>query len=287
MITGILASRTVSAFPLSVGTSLALESIFESSSPSIDPERVIPQKVNILEYTEFWLNLSTLVRNIIGSLSREDSARVFPGELAEVLDGEVEMIQFLTSQQSFNRTTPIFYVSNYQDMQSSYPHATIRMDRTDNQKQYRSLHNQTIEKFLQKNQGSTTIRVFKRDLTTENKPKALIMTHMAYDLVSHKAFSHLDLIESHTGILKSKALWYTKYQDGKNLPMMPFDVGLLQVFGDKETFAIKDIKLKKAIIELAIECQWTAVTTRSKILFDLDRLKNPFHAQLVKEMIRS
>lgn len=285
--TEVLASRVVSAFPLSVATSLALESIFEAPGPSIDPERVIPQKVNIFDYNEFWLNLSTLTRNILGSLPREDSSRVFPGELADVLDGEVEMIQFITSQQSYNKTTPIFYVSNYQDMQTSYPHSVLRMDRTDNQKQYRSLHNKTIELFLKKNEGSDAIKIFKRNLTPSNRPTALIMTHMAYDLVSYKAFSKLDLIESHTGILKSKALWYTKYQDGKNLPVMPFEVGLMQVFGDKETFAIKDIKLKKAMIELAQQNQWTAVTSREKIFFDLDKLKNPYHAEIVKSMMRT
>lgn len=287
MIHEILANRTVSAFPISVGTSLALESIFEASGPSIDPERIIPQKVNITDYAEFWLNISTLYRNILGSLTREDSLRVSPGELAEVLDAEIEIIQFLTSQQSSNFTKPIFYVSNYQGLKETYPHAIIRTDNTENQKRYRSIHNEAIQKFLKKNDGSEHIRVFKRDVVADNRPVALMMTHMAYDLLGSKTFSKLDLIESHTGVLKSKALWYTKYLDGKNLPPLPFSVGLLQILGDKETFGIRDIKLKKAIIELAKEEKWTPITSRDKIIFDLDKLKNPYFTTIAKELMRS
>lgn len=287
MIHEILANRTVSAFPISVGTSLTLESIFEASGPSIDPERIIPQKVNITDYAEFWLNISTLYRNILGSLTREDSLRVSPGELAEVLDAEIEIIQFLTSQQSSNFTKPIFYVSNYQGLKETYPHATIRTDNTENQKRYRSMHNEAIQKFLKKNDGSEHIRVFKRDVVADNRPVALMMTHMAYDLLGSKTFSKLDLIESHTGVLKSKALWYTKYLDGKNLPPLPFSVGLLQILGDKETFGIRDIKLKKAIIELAKEEKWTPITSRDKIIFDLDKLKNPYFTTVAKELMRS
>lgn len=287
MIHEILANRTVSAFPISVGTSLALESIFEASGPSIDPERIIPQKVNITDYTEFWLNISTLFRNIFGSLTREDSLRVSPGELADVLESEVEIIQFLTSQQSSNVTKPIFYVSNYQGIKETYPHALIRTDNTENQRRYRAIHNDTIKQFLKINDGSEAIRVFRRDIEATGKPKGLMMTHMAYDLLGEKSFRSLDLIESHTGILKSNALWYTKYNDGKNLPPMPFNSGLLQIFGDKETFGIPNIKLKRAIVELAKESKWTPVTSRDKIIFDLDKLKDSSLTTIALEMIRS
>jgi len=45
-----LASRTVSAFPISIGTSLAFESVFFPRQPSYDPERQIPNRVEVTQY---------------------------------------------------------------------------------------------------------------------------------------------------------------------------------------------------------------------------------------------
>lgn len=64
-------ARTVSAFPLSVGTSLALESVFNGVQEPIDPNRVIPQKVEINNYDAFWINVGTLFRNLYNALNKD------------------------------------------------------------------------------------------------------------------------------------------------------------------------------------------------------------------------
>lgn len=281
----ILSGRTVSAFNLSVGTSLALESIFSAENPSIDPNRIIPQKINISDYQELWVNLSTLFRNILGSLSKEDSNRVLYGELAHCIDYEVELIDFITKTQSNNGVKVIYYANNYQDLQSTYPLARVRTDNTTNQKIYRALHNQAIQSFLSNVAKSANIRSFKNKIKNTNRPKALMLTHMPYDLLSKDQFSTLHLLESHTGLLKTPATWYHKYYDGKNLPPMPFNEGLLQVFGDKESFSVLDIKLKKELIELIKERKWTPATSVSNMKNDIERLKNPYFVTILKKLL--
>lgn len=285
MKTDILAQRTTSAFALSVGTSLAMESIFIGEREPIDPDRVIPQKVNILDYQEFWINLSTLFRNIHGSITREESLRVSPREWLSVLEEEVDQIRILIAHQSNNRVKPIFYASQYQNFENKYPHARIRKLNTDNQRLYFDLHQQILTEFAKNYAKEPWLKLFSDKLRTDNKPKALLLSHIPYDLLSVKQFTDLHLIESHTGLLRKPATWYTKYFDGKNLPPMPFVEGLLQIFGDKEHFSVKDLKMKRELVELAQTCRWTPATTRDKILFDIDKLNNPYHLSILKEVM--
>lgn len=281
----ILSGRTVSAFNLSVGTSLALESIFSADNPSIDPNRIIPQKINISDYQELWINLGTLFRNILGSLTKEDSNRVLYGELAQCLEYEVELINHLTTTQSNNRVKTIYYASNYQDLQTLYPLARVRTDNTQNQKIYRALHNKAIETYLKSIYKQDDHRTFKNKIRNNYRAKVLMLTHMPYDLLSRDQFSVLHLLESHTGLMRTQATWYFKYYDGKNLPPMPFNEGLLQVFGDKESFSVLDIKMKRDLIDLIKENKWTPATTRSAMLGDIGRLKNPYYTTILQKLL--
>ena len=281
----ILSSRTTSAFAVSVGTSLALESIFTSESPSIDPDRVIPQKVDILDYQEFWINLSTLFRNAHGSLAKEDSDKVLPREMLQIMDDETDMINSIVSHQSNNRVKVIYYACKYQEFESKYPRARIRKLNTDNQRSYAAILSKTLDEYLELNKNNPDVRIFRDKIKTDNRPKALMLSHIPYDLLSVKSFQTLHLIESHTGLLRTPSTWYTKYYDGKNLPPMPFNEGLLQVFGDKEIFSVMDLKLKRELIELAKTCRWTPATTRDKLRYDLDKLKNPYYTTILKEIV--
>ena len=65
-----LYTRTISAFPISVGTSLALESLFAPRLETIDPERKF-ERVDVTKYSEVWINLSTLFRNIVGAVEKK------------------------------------------------------------------------------------------------------------------------------------------------------------------------------------------------------------------------
>lgn len=283
-----LSNRVVSAFPISIATSLALESIFYSNTPSYDPDREIPQKVNITDYDEFWINLSTMFRNIMGALSKDDLGKVGASGLKETLAFEMETIESIVFNEGGNKVKVIFYACEYKEATSSskHPHAVFRTDSTDKQKIYRSLHNETIAKLLKERNESDNLKILDSELKPKHKCRALVLTHIAYDLLSYKNFNHLDLIESHTGVLKPKSLWYTKFHEGKSLNFIPFNLGFLQIFGDNEHFKPIDIRVRRTLIELAKQDGWTQVSTLPRILQSISYLKDHFTKEVLTQMLR-
>jgi hypothetical protein len=284
MSTSALSNRAMSAFPCSIGTSLTLESLFNGTLPPYDPERVIPQRVDINNYKSFYINLMTLYRNLMGSLQKNDSGVVLPGDLAEVLEFEVELIKNLVNEATHGKTKAIFYASNYKALDKKYPHAFIKQDNTEKQKYYTSVMETTIGQFFKKSVKSDEIVLFDLHLKVPQKVKGLILTHYAFDLLSQKQFTHLDLIESHTGVLKGPSLFYTKFTQGKELMRIPFQEWSLQVFGDSQTFNSFPIKVRKIITDLADEYAWTWNTTPDRIRFCLDRINDIHTAAVIKSM---
>lgn len=282
-----LSNRVVSAFPISVATSLALESIFRGPNPCIDPEREIPQQVDISKYDQFYINLSTLYRNIIGALSKEDFLRVGPKGLKETLLFEMEMITSIFQNEGRGTIQVIYYACEYREARSKlkHPYAIFRVENTDKQKAYRAMHDQTIALLFSERQKSDTLKIFDSAIIPNQKSKAMILTHIAYDLLSFKKFEYLDLIESHTGVLKNHFQFYTKYHEGKVLNQIPFNKGFLQVFGDSEMYKPFDIRIRKTILELAQENRWTQIVTLPKMLQNIDTLKDAYLKEVLKVML--
>jgi hypothetical protein len=117
------------------------------------------------------------------------------------------------------------------------------------------------------------------------KTNALIITHIAYDLVAHKEFKQLTLLESHTGSFKQQAQWHTKYLNGKELPMIPFREDMLQVFGDSETFRPMDPKMRKEVVEIATRYNWNATTKLEKIRYGISQLNNPYAREVLSAIL--
>ncbi len=141
---------------------------------------------------------------------------------------------------------------------------------------------------LIKEQKDFKIRSFALMLTGKDgqiNPKSLILTHYAFVLLSAKAFAELVLVESHTGTLKDRTLWYTKYMNGKTLPILPFREDFLQIFGDSETFRPADAKLRKEIIELAKKYHWNATTTSDRIRYCVGTMTHHYARDIIKSIL--
>ena len=275
--------REMGQFPLSIPTSLALEGAI-----GIYPEK--ETHINVLpEYDEMWINLRTLFRNLMSSMKSEEAAAVTPTPVAEALMTEIEHLESIIKERSANRIHLVFYVSNYVGLENKYPKAYIRKDSTPKQLIRTEIQKKAIQHLLNllKEQGGHDVRVFQQKLSTAKPTKALIITHYAYDLFVYPQFSQLDLLESHTGVVKPKSQWYTKYVDGKTLPMIPFREDLIQIFGDAETFSPWPIKHRRQLIELAEKHHWTQVTTKALIDYNLTLLHktDPYLADTVKSML--
>ena len=113
--------------------------------------------------------------------------------------------------------------------------------------------------------------------------KALILTHFAYDLLA-KGFSSLHLLESHTGTIKNKFMWYTKYLNGKELSSIPFREDMLQIFGDNEHFRPWPIKARRQVLELAAKYNWSQVTQNDKVRYGFGQIVDPYLRDILREL---
>lgn len=274
-------ARTTGQFPLSIATSLALEAAF-----GIYPDRPVVQPAPILDYDELWVNVKTLFRNFLGALDKSTAEMITSDAVVEGINGELDTIHQLVTEQTSGRTSVVFYLSDYVDIDRKYKYAVIRRDNTAKQKMYTAMMIDVIGKLL-KMHPKGNIRVEKLKLHPEKKTKALILTHIAFDLVSYPEFRELTLLESHTGAIKERSQWYTRLYEGKTLSMVPFNEMFLQVFGDSQTFRPMDIKLRKEIIDLATQYRWNAATKIDFIMYGIGTLKNPYAREILTNMKNS
>ena len=270
----ILSERTVSAFPVSIGTSLALESVSDKGGKPYDPDRKIPQMLDLNLWDQFWINISTLFRNLVGALPQVDTKRLDPEECKSALLTEMDIIEALVREES-STCQVIWYASNYTRLLTLSSKAMLRLPSTEKQKSYTKLHNSVLQLIINHRETEQRpIRVFANKIVPANRVKALILTHMPYDLVNFSKFRELDLLESHTGVLKPRSDWYTKLYDSDELVAIPFSERTLKFFGDHQLFRPFPKKARKQIIDLAKECHWLWSTTDSKVLADAKRLKD-------------
>lgn len=272
----ILSARTMSAFPLSIGTSLAFESVFDGVQPPYDPTRKIPEKINIMNYNVFLINVSTLVRNIIGAIPTQEAESLTPRALLMALEDEIRyIIDIVKIHDTLGNVNIYFYSRNYTIIKQTFSRSRIvRFYEAHTAKQI-NLQNQ-IEgtvKLLRKNPEFEFVHY---DLGVNLYPKstlsALLFTHVPYDLLVNESFRILNLLESHTGLLKSRKDFWTKYYDAKKLDLsnIPFQRKLLAIFGDHILFKPTPIIIRQDIIALAKKCQWTSVSSLSKINTDFN-----------------
>ncbi len=196
----------------------------------------------------------------------------------------MQVISSILPDLSQHKTTPVFYYSNYKDIETRYKHAFPRMDNTDKQKEYTVLHNSTMKLLLNQTQGY--VKMFDLKINSDYLSKSLILTHIPFDLLSYRYFGHLSLLESHTGNVLERAQWPKKYINGKTLMNIPFRLCFLQIFGDDIFFKPYPLRERNEIIDLANRYQWSAVTTDSKIRYCLENLKNKYFKDIIIEMMK-
>ena len=271
----VLDSRTVSGFPISVGTSLALESVFEPVQETIDPSRVVPQKINITDYNEVWINVGTLFRNIYNSIDKAGSNFVTHHDYADTVEQEMNFINDLIKQNSNHLVNSVFYICNYNDLTKRFKLGTLRLPKTALQLKYSSLYKKTLEVILKRSSTGKYREVieFESKFSCQGK-EVLLVTHFPVDLLNHIKFKDLHLLESHTGVLKKKPEWHTKYYNGRDLNMLPLNGILLTVFGDDHHFSPQPLKMKNALLDLAAKRKWNCLSSNKEIVDGIKTLND-------------
>lgn len=266
-----LVDREIDSIPISVGTAMAIQALAENK-----------------RYDSLWINVRTLVRNVLGAMPTEirDEFTKSPAEsapaVAAVISQEVEVIRnYLNGRINSVK----LYLLEYEDLAKKYPMAQLRVANTDKQKAMEKLMSTVLDKIM----AADFDQVIEWDKGSELEGEytnSLIITHYSVDLLSRTKFKQLRLLESHTGAIKSKSMWYTKLTDGRKLVNIPFNRFTIQIFGDGGIlFDRMSTRFRNEIILLAREKKWTPVTTLDRIRFSLNSMKDKYSAEMLKKLI--
>lgn len=279
-----LFERVTSGFPLSISTALAFESLFPPRQTPYDPEREIPQVIDVSQYSQLWINLDTLFRNIVEAADKISLMNTGYKEASAVLYDEMETIINILSHEGRGVMTPIFYLCDYKTALSSLPKAfTLRQKTTPHAIFLEDLRVKTMKEIKRLR---SDIKVFPGSIRAAGRHSALMLTHIPYDLLSRRMFEKLHLLESNTGRLKTPLQWNTKYYPvpSADMKILPFNRMLLMSLGDKQLIAPWPIKLRKQIIETARKGKWTPATTKEKVSLDLRLTLHPIDFAYLEQL---
>lgn len=261
----VLDDRELGQTGVSVGTSLALEGAL-----GIYPEREVP-KAPINDYDGLWINVSTLIRNMFNSLTKDMKNAVLTEDIVVEVANEMMLIPAAlagTVKKGFN---VVYYVNDMSNIKKYFPKATLKSPTTKNQQIYNAIHDMAIREILSQYRKDYDIQV--NNMKIRGSGNALILTHSPIDLLSHVNFKSLVLLESHTGHLKKRSEWHTKI--GVQDINLPLNVFTISVFGDHGTFLVPmSIKYKRAVLKLASSDRWTPITTMAKIRAGVSSIKD-------------
>lgn len=239
----VIQEREMSGFPVAVGTGLALETLLKPVMEVLDPEREFEELKDLSKYDVVIFNVLTLLRNIQSSLSKEVADKIKIERYLATLIDEINFIKDIFAnygiEARFYYNTYKFYIDNYPDR--------IRKATTPNQ-----LRTKQIEDYCIKNieRYTDNVNKFSQLVKYGDVRNVLLFSHVPCDLLSHGLYRKLELLESHTGKIKTLKDFNSKYypiprEDMSNLPFFEY---LLTQFGDKVMFKPQPIKKRKELM---------------------------------------
>lgn len=267
----VFAERTMSGFPLSIGTSIALEALFDPRQTPYDVDKKI-EKVDVTQYQSIWINVATLMRNLMSSVAADKASQITQHGVVDTILTEMEVIQSIFDLEGSSLCKPIFYLNDYKSLYTpKFKNVYMRKDNTDAQKAY-AKHFDFLAAFLLKSTDQVVHTDGLIKPTKESGSNSMLLSHSAFDLCSAKNFSTLHLLESHSGVLKKPSQWNTKlFQMGKSdMTILPFSSKMLFIFGDRYLIMPQLIGVRRVVYDIALNRNWSGATTKEKVDYYLE-----------------
>lgn len=258
--------RELGTLEISFGTSLALE-----GAMGVHPDR--PLNIKPIDGVKFlWVNVSTLLRNIYGSLNKTQKDVILADDLLEFMLYEISVVDGYVTSETKGAVKTIFYRNKHDKLSKYLPNVNLKKVTTTKQQTYKNLHDIVLDEMPSLLDG---IDYREYDVTLKGSAKAMMLTHSPVDLLSYMNFSSLALLESRTGKVKAKNTWCTKL-GSKFSENMPFNGFTLQVFGDGgDSVAGLGLKCRREVVSMAERDRWTPVTTPGRIKMSVDKVEDP------------
>lgn len=240
----LIADRPMSGFPVSMGTGLSLETLFTPVQEVVDTERQFTKLEDPKTYSLYMINVATIARNLLSNFNFEELFKINRKDLIEAFYHELDFIKLHFLSQSLPL---IYYYNTYDSVKKIYSNKDrLRVIKTDKQFKVHDMMELCMKALKERND---VMRV-DSTLPPSKKDKVLVLTHIPYDLLSYRRFHSLDLLESNSGAIKSRKLWWTKYYPVPNEDMsfMPLMEYALSILGDGVMFKPSKLKERQALL---------------------------------------
>ncbi len=263
-----LEDRTIGDTGLSIGTHLALESVFHDSISPYDKNRTIPNKIDINRYKYHIFNMYTIIRNIMSACTHKYKDEIIQHK--DFINTIIDEINIITYLYMDYKCKPIFISPDYSKL-----HYSLNKGKESVATLVYIEHKQIyhILKKAPKNLKEKMLETNFKFPTLEGE--ILLTTSVPVDLLNK---GNITLLESHTGKIKTKSEFNSKFHKlGKaDLSNMPFIEELVYILGDTSFVLPLKVSVRRPLYELSIEKNWTYRTSRDKVLSDIknnDELK--------------
>lgn len=264
--------RVLSSFGVSIGTGLALESLFEPTTERYDINREIPNKIDVNKYRYHYYNVFTLMRNIISSLVTKYSnvdEMFMDDSLLQVLIEELYVIESLYSG---SKCEPILFIPDYTML---YKKMNVGKENTDSLVTKEYMVRSYVTGYIKRNKYKFPIRtIFGTYKLIPSIERCMILTHIPVDLLNVDKVSRLELLESNTGKIKGRSEWYSKYHKiGKNpMNIFPYIEELVYILGDGHIVLPMGLVTRRSLYQIASDSKWTSHTGHMKVVNDLNKV---------------
>ncbi len=266
----ILNDRTTSSFGLSIGTALAIESIFGTDNNVYDKTReVIPIHIN--DYKYYYINIYTMLRNIYTAVPSKELGILLDntGHKKIILNVLYQEIEILNNLFNNMKCEIVYFLPDYSKVTKR---VFLRSNRKISRKEQIYINSLSLVSEISKELEDMNVHMledtYKLDADTN---KILITTHIAPDLLNTSYVKHLYLLESHTGKLKTKLEFNSKYPKSKviDTTRLPFNEILLRLLGDNFILDDPIVNFKREIEAIANDRNWNPTTTETKVIANL------------------
>lgn len=278
-----LDDRELGSIPISIGTALAIDGLYNRH-----PEIKKTSKVPATHAKVIYINARTLFRNIHGAVGdRVKADTVSAKTYADALLKEIDELKSVLGNEQESLLV-YFYLPTYKSIASYMGNGQLRELSTDKQKTYNSLENGCMQIIfdMYKDAKDKPFIDVDMDINIEVFQNIFILTHLPVDLLNIKNAAEIYLVESHTGRLKTKEMWYTKFHSDKS-PRVPFNKATLLFFGDSGgLFKPQHSKSRKRILDIADARKWNAFTTISRIFSGLELAHEPMLLKTFRDLSR-
>lgn len=224
--------RTKGKYPVSIGTSTALESFFGVS----DTQPAQRSKPPYTQYQCIVANVRTLIRNYLSSYKAIEVMKMSVSDLYSDFVKELILISNVISDQSRNNIVFSVYDLTHIKLERKLRKAVIKTKYTTKQQYMLTLE----DKLAALTSANTKLFVdyFNYEITSDTikhgARRNVIITHYPMDLLFTAL--EVDLLESHTGKVKKSFEFNTKLK--KAPEDAPFNIYTLQIFGDSSGFIL-------------------------------------------------